>query len=314
MEIEEKWNTPLVSIVVITYNSSKYVLETLESAKTQTYQNIELIVTDDCSSDDTVAVCEKWIKENKERFVRTELITVTKNTGIAPNCNRGVKAAAGEWVKVIAGDDAFLNNAIEEIVIFGCKNPSVEIILTQVEMYNDVFNKNNLISIRPLDWQSIPAYSQNATWEIQLEYILNGGYYNAPGIFSRRKVYEDIRFYEEKYPLIEDVPFYLNVALKGKIMIFVPIITVKYRKHQNNLTSVHKKVIANYTYQYYSAIYNASLKYGKKKYIHNAYWNKSLVFLIFKLGNKGVLLNFLNNKRIALQPIRFFNLLNKMLL
>ena len=44
---------PLVSIIVITYNSAKYVLETLESAKNQTYQNIELIISDDCSNDDT---------------------------------------------------------------------------------------------------------------------------------------------------------------------------------------------------------------------------------------------------------------------
>lgn len=59
MEIEEKLNTQLVSIVVITYNSSEYVFDTLISAKNQSYQNIELIVTDDCSSDDTSAVCEK---------------------------------------------------------------------------------------------------------------------------------------------------------------------------------------------------------------------------------------------------------------
>jgi alpha-1,3-rhamnosyltransferase len=52
---------PLVSVVIITYNSSKYVLETLESAKAQTYQNIELIVSDDCSTDDTVEKCREWI-------------------------------------------------------------------------------------------------------------------------------------------------------------------------------------------------------------------------------------------------------------
>ncbi len=54
---------PLVSIIVCTYNSSKYVLETLESAKEQTYQNVELIVSDDCSTDNTVELCRKWIAE-----------------------------------------------------------------------------------------------------------------------------------------------------------------------------------------------------------------------------------------------------------
>jgi glycosyltransferase involved in cell wall biosynthesis len=49
--------SPLVSIVVITYNSAKFVLETLESAKSQTYQNVELIISDDGSSDNSFQIC-----------------------------------------------------------------------------------------------------------------------------------------------------------------------------------------------------------------------------------------------------------------
>ncbi len=96
---------PLISIVVVTYNSAKYVLETLESAKSQTYQNIELIVTDDYSTDDTVAICQKWLNKNKARFVRSQLVTSEKNTGIPANLNRGIKASKGEFIKPIAGDD-----------------------------------------------------------------------------------------------------------------------------------------------------------------------------------------------------------------
>lgn len=99
---------PLVSIIVITYNSAKYVLETLESAKAQTYQNIELIITDDASQDDTVEICKEWLKENKELFVKTELVTVQKNTGISPNCNRGLKLSNGKWLKFIAGDEVII--------------------------------------------------------------------------------------------------------------------------------------------------------------------------------------------------------------
>ena len=88
--MSENKDTPLVSIIVITYNSSKYVLETLESAYNQTYQNIELIISDDCSTDDTVEVCKKWVDEHKDRFVRSEIITTPVNTGIPVNCNRGL--------------------------------------------------------------------------------------------------------------------------------------------------------------------------------------------------------------------------------
>mgnify|MGYP000958323009 FL=1 len=69
-------NNPLVSIIVVTYNSSLFVRETLESAKRQSYNNIELIITDDASTDDTVKVCREWIANNKNRFVRVELKTV----------------------------------------------------------------------------------------------------------------------------------------------------------------------------------------------------------------------------------------------
>ena len=92
---------PLVSVVVITYNSAQYVLETLNSIKEQSYSNIELIISDDCSKDKTVEICRDWLAKNKEKFVRTELITVEKNTGTSANINRGIKASKGKWIKSI---------------------------------------------------------------------------------------------------------------------------------------------------------------------------------------------------------------------
>lgn len=54
-------NIDIVSVCIITYNSSKYIEETLESVRRQTYPAIELIISDDASSDDTVYICEQWI-------------------------------------------------------------------------------------------------------------------------------------------------------------------------------------------------------------------------------------------------------------
>jgi alpha-1,3-rhamnosyltransferase len=73
-----------------------------------------LIISDDCSTDNTVEICKNWLEENKERFKHTELITVKKNTRIAPNLNRGIKQSNGIWIKSIGGDDALEDNIIEK--------------------------------------------------------------------------------------------------------------------------------------------------------------------------------------------------------
>lgn len=114
---------PLVSVTVITFNSSKTVVETLESIYNQTYPNLELIVSDDCSTDNTVDICRDWIEAHKDRFVRTELLTVEKNTGVSANCNRAESACRGEWVKGIAGDDILLPNCVADYMGYVKNNP-----------------------------------------------------------------------------------------------------------------------------------------------------------------------------------------------
>lgn len=194
---------PLVSIIVITYNSSKYVLETLESAKAQTYENIELVISDDCSTDNTIDICSNWINENKDRFLRTELITVEQNTGIAPNCNRGLNVAKGEWVKLIAGDDVLLEDCIFEFILFSTEKSNARII------FSDVLNRT--IS----RWHSFDDKNPKE----QYKELLKGNFLPAPAAFLKRDVIEELGAFDEKYPMLEDFPFYLK-ALRNNTPIF----------------------------------------------------------------------------------------------
>ena len=116
-------DNPLVSVVVLTYNSSKTVLETLNSIAAQTYKNIELIISDDCSKDDTLKKCKKWELKNKQRFTQIIIIRSNQNTGTAANGNRGANAANGEWLKFIAADDVLLPN---------CVHSNIDYILTRL--------------------------------------------------------------------------------------------------------------------------------------------------------------------------------------
>lgn len=309
MVIEENLNTPLVSIVVITYNSSKYVLETLESAKAQTYQNIELIVTDDCSSDNTVAVCEKWIKENKERFVRTELITVTKNIGITPNCNRGVKAAAGEWVKVIAGDD-ILKSLCLDIFISSIDDNSNIIVSELLEFicskdfYSNEQMEGNMIN---------PIFINLNTPEKQFEYFLNGFYIPGSSTFMKSDVLKSYNYFDEKYNMVEDRPLFLKYTFYGEKIKYISNITVGHRRHSAAVTSKSNlNIVPKYLVQTYQAIFYYSKLQKSKKYFLNSSWHNFTILIILKLGNRSFIAHFINRIRLTFQPIRFFNLLNKL--
>ena len=236
-------NNPLVSIIVITYNSSKYVLETLESAKVQTYQNIELIVSDDCSTDNTVEICSDWLIENKERFVRTELITVEKNTGIAPNCNRGFKAARGEWVKSIAGDDILNPECISTFLHYIKKHPGFSFLFSDMEIFgNDkVSYKKNYARI----WtdRSLRSYESITTAENQLKKLMISNNVSSASAIYKRETFNLIGGFDEEIKLLEDWPFWINASKKGYLIISIKEKLIRYRLNESSVqTSARYKI------------------------------------------------------------------------
>ena len=223
--MEEKM--PLVSVAVITYNSSKYVLETLESIKAQTYQNIELIVSDDCSTDNTIQICKEWIEKNKARFVRTQIVTIEKNTGVSANCNRAEDACQGEWVKLIAGDDLLLPNCVTDFVEYVKKNFDAVYVFGKVKFLGGT--KDNIdYSLFALE-----------TAEEQLKKLVLGAWVPACTCFYDRirSKKEGLRF-DERIPMFEDTPKWINVLKKGIPLSFIDKYVCVYRiGHNESLSS-----------------------------------------------------------------------------
>ncbi|MBP8959662.1 MAG: glycosyltransferase [Bacteroidales bacterium] len=298
---------PLVSIIVITYNSAKYVVETFESAKAQTYKNIELIISDDCSTDDTVEICRKWLSENSDRFVRTALITVEKNTGIPANCNRGLRAAQGEWIKFIAGDDLLYSNCIETIVsyidketkILLCEINDFHNIIDFMTSYSDTGNRVNSTFIK-LD-----------SAEKQFIYFLKGFYVPGSGLFFERKKLNESGAFEEKYKFVEDRPLLLKYTYNYIKIKYIPYVLVGHRRHPAGVTAKGNETVHVYLMQVYDSILHYSKKAKKRFFQVNAIWHILLITLIFSSGNKGFFCDLLNILRLKFQPLRFYNLLVK---
>ena len=103
----------LVSIVVPVYNSEKFITETIDTVKQQTYTNWELLLVNDCSTDNSEKIIQKY-KEDE----RIKLINLKENSGAAIARNEGIKQSKGKYVAFLDADDFWLPNKLEKQIKF----------------------------------------------------------------------------------------------------------------------------------------------------------------------------------------------------
>ncbi len=116
---------PLVSILIPTFNRAEYLGQAIDSALTQTYTNIEIIVHDDASTDDTPQLLKKY-SDKRLRIIRTE-----DNHGMLGGWNYIVTKAKGDYIKFLASDDLLEPTCVEELVEAARTHPSVALITCQ---------------------------------------------------------------------------------------------------------------------------------------------------------------------------------------
>lgn len=216
--------SPLVSVTLVTYNSAATIIEALESVKAQTYSNIELIISDDCSTDATIAICQDWINQNRVRFARVELITAEKNTGTAGNLNRAEALCQGKWVKFLAGDDLLMPNCIQDCVNYVRKNPEAKVIFGRAKAFGasqeecEKWDKN-------IDNSSLALPAEQL-----LHKLYHGNCISAVSYFYNRHAINELNIRnDERIPLLEDWPKWINMLRAGIKFHFVDEVLVKYR-------------------------------------------------------------------------------------
>ncbi len=104
----------LVSIITPSYKSEKFILQTIESVFSQTYQNWEMIIVDDCSPDNANKIIGNYTKKDS----RIKLIKLEKNIGPANARNEGIKQAQGKYIAFLDSDDIWLPTKLEKQIIF----------------------------------------------------------------------------------------------------------------------------------------------------------------------------------------------------
>lgn len=275
---------PLVSVVIITYNSSRYLLETLDSIHAQSYQNIELVISDDHSPDNTVALAEDWIARHGQRFARCYVRAGRENLGITGNVNAGIRCAQGHYVKLLAGDDLLLPDAIA-VNVEGCRELGTRYLFTWLRKFSDGEAGRRIWDEEP------PMEIFRAEADRQYAMLLGGNRVYGPLFFCERAFLEEMGLYDERYEMLEDYPMWLKLTGRGYKLHFKNVPTVLYRQSPDSVSRGGSGRVVNARYnacywKFYKECCRPELR-KRKMYVQlllnvrRRFWP----WLIIRLGN-----------------------------
>lgn len=239
-------NTPLVSVIIPTYNHEKYIKETIISIINQTYENIELIIIDDGSTDSTWQKIQNLKTECEKRFVSV-IFEKKENEGIPKTLNKLVSKSNGKYIFIIASDDVAKPRVIEKEVDFLEKNTDYELVVGNNE-FIDKSGKQINFKTKNKEYKTFADFLKRnhkkdftenrfGTYE-----TLYNGNYIPNGYLIRSSIFDKIGNYTEEAPL-EDYWLMLQISKYGK-MKYIDEILYSYRKHENNIIN-NKKYISD---------------------------------------------------------------------
>ena len=294
---------PLVSIIVVSYNHSKYINENLDSIKNQTYSNIELIVADDASPDNSVQVFDSWLEDNNYQAVKNYH---TKNTGLATVLNECIALAKGKYIKLIAADDYLHPRSILECVErLEELGEDFGLVFTDFEAVND----SNLAMPFHINYSDI-EFDENGV--LSDKQLLDYNCIIAPTTLIRRDLIIKTGEYKANF-LLEDYDRWLRINAISKI-VFINKKLSFYRVLETSISNTEKpQMIIEDLYLRIKYDTNGFIKNKIDSQIRNLYLYDYVPQILIKAYNnypfkKKWLSFFLTNKLPKKMYIFLYNL------
>lgn len=284
-----------VSIIIPIYNVEKYIEDCLESVYQQTYDNIEVILVNDCTPDSSMQIAHSIVSKYKHKY-STIIINHRHNMGLSEARNSGIKVAKGDYLYFIDSDDCIFPTTIDTMVNIANKEPDIEIIEGQYLTGAIIdCNKisNSAVSHKTFrgDKAKIQFFKEPTAWNLLLKHSFIQKYHInfIPGI-----LHEDLLF---RCSIISKLTYYATInaityfyrmnpesithtITPNHISSLMQILQV-YEKSANENNSTLKKHIANkfcaYSFNYWSRLWREAQFHPN---FYRAY--SSIILLFFK--------------------------------
>jgi len=276
----DKTNT-LVSIVVPTYNHSIYLKRALESIINQTYENWEVIVIDNHSTDNTFEVVANF-KNNRIKYLKVH------NKGIiAISRNIGIKSANGEWIAFLDSDDWWTRDKLE--ICIQSINEKVDFIYHDLEI---IANNSRIFSRKKIK-------SRKLKKPVLIDLLTEGNAIGNSSVVVRKKFLDEINGIDESKELVaaEDYNTWLRIAKLTDQFVYLKKRLGYYLVHDQSVSKKDMSIPARYAIKEFSGLLTqyqktkqeAFLKYisGRFNFL-NLNYKKSMKDLLFTLKNGGI--------------------------
>lgn len=293
----------LVSVVIPTFNRANRIIKTIESVLNQTYNNLEIIIIDDNSTDNTYEVIQPYLSENI-RYYKNEI-----NVGGSKSRNIGVTHCRGDLVAFLDSDDEWLSKKIELQVNKFISNNDIDMIYTKYYLVNENNNKKLI-------------FKESEELDNELLSILCKNFIGTTStICIKKNVFNKIKGFDEQLPSCQDWDLYIRVLSNGYNVAMIDTPCLNYYYHNNSITGninnvikghemvlekIKKiiksknidnrsyKIIISSNYERLAHIYmkNKRIKEGRKYFIKSINSNfrnvRAINHLILSLANKSI--------------------------
>ena len=220
-------SSPKISICIPAYNHQATIGYTIESILNQTYQNFELIISDDNSTDKTIEVAKSF-KDSRIKIIENKI-----NSGVSVNCNMAIKNAIGDYISIIASDDIMLPTRLEKSINFLEKNSEFMAVFGFVE----TIDENNTI----INHKIKNVFNQNVGSDNILKKLFySGNFLCAPSTTMRRDLFNKTSYFNSCLLQLQDFDFWIRILVNNYKIKILPEPLIQYRVSGNNLSAIDK--------------------------------------------------------------------------
>jgi hypothetical protein len=221
---------PRVSIIIPSYNHERFVGRAVESVLTQTYQDFEIVITDDASTDGSVDILSSYARQDPR--IKLFVNRFNYETHAVNHC---IQQSSGEYIGILSSDDEFYPAKLEQQVDFLDRHPEVAAVFTQVRIVDEQ-NRDFADASHP--YNAIFQQPNRSRHAWLRRFYFEGNCLCHPSVLVRRSVYETLGVYNPLMGALDDLDMWVRVCLRHEIHILGDtLVNFRIRDAQANVSA-----------------------------------------------------------------------------